>query len=250
MNDLISKATFGFLMAQLFPGAIAVFAIGSAYFALQPNHPPTLLAAASRQLTIWGAASLGEQLFLIGLCIGAGMIIHGLNWAVLGALENHLKGSVFNAPFHAQRIFIQILLAPVRAVIELFTFLYVPKDIRDVRMPENVANITKDEMAQFQWLQDFYLYSAQFFAHVSIALGLVILALVEFAIVHGVTFRRFTIFVLLYFLMGLCFTLGRIQFASLFLAETTMADRHAPSQAAAVPNGPAAPIAAPAPNSA
>jgi hypothetical protein len=31
MNDFISKATFGFIMGQLFPGAIAVLAVGFFY---------------------------------------------------------------------------------------------------------------------------------------------------------------------------------------------------------------------------
>ena len=99
--------------------------------------------------------------------------------------------------------------------------------IRDTRMEENVPNIHKDLMPQFQWVQEFYLYSAQFFAHVSYALLIALFALLHFTVLHGVTGRRIMLIAIVYGLIGVMFTLGRIQFASMFNAESDLADRSA-----------------------
>jgi hypothetical protein len=225
MNDLVSKATFGFVMAQLFPGTIALFAISFSYSSWEPSQPAAVLAAATRVLVMWGGGSVAQQLFLVALSIGAGMLIHGLHWAVLGTLENCNAASIFDVPFHGRRVVLQIAVAPIHAIKEIGCFLIVPKHIRYARMRENVPNIHKDLMPQFQWVQEFYLYSAQFFAHVSYALLIALFALVHFTFLHGVTGRRIVLIAIVYGLIGVMFTLGRVQFASMFGAETDLAER-------------------------
>lgn len=87
MKDFISKLTFGFLMAQFFPGAVVVFAVRCA-IADRHYHPGD---------TLWHTISeVGPSLFtntftmvVLGLlAIGVGMCIHGMNWAVLAWLEH------------------------------------------------------------------------------------------------------------------------------------------------------------------
>ena len=223
MNDIISKATFGFLMAQLFPGAVAVFGISFMYFASERSQPAAVLAAATRVLEVWANATVAQQVFLVALCIAFGMLIHGVNWAILGALENRLGRSVFNSRFHAQRIGVQMLLAPGRAIWELLHLLYAPRHLREARMEENVVRLPKDRIDQFKWVEDFYLYSAQFFAHTTWSLLLIATSVMFFVAVNGLTSRRVALFVFLYGATGVFFTIGRIQFASLFHAEEQLA---------------------------
>lgn len=228
MKDLVSKVTFSFVMAQLFPGAIALFAVSFAYRSWeghQEGHQPgAILPAAAEVLRVLGESTLPQALFLVAVSIGAGMLIHGLHWAVLGALENGPKESVFDSRFHGLRIILQIILAPVRAVWEVAYLSVGPRHIRNTRMDENVSHVHPDLVPQYEWIQEFYLYSAQFFAHVSYALMAVLLAVVHFITLHGWTGRRAALMGMVYLLSGIMFTLGRIQLASMFRAEYNLVE--------------------------
>jgi hypothetical protein len=226
MNDLITKATFGFLMAQLFPGAVIVFSINFVYFAFGTQAPCGLLATADHVLTLWSSASVAQQLFLLALCVGAGMFVHGLHWAVFGYLENKAEdGRLFRAYWKDYSLGLQVLTEPFHLTIKTVEPFLRAKSIRDMVLEENVPNIHKDHMKQFEFIEDFYLYSAQFFCHTAYSLLAVVAAVTAFGILYGPTWRRFVLWLLSYFLCGVFSLLGHIQLGSLFAAESDLVRR-------------------------
>jgi hypothetical protein len=231
MKDFISKATFGFLMAQFVPGAIAVYSIAYLYLALEGRLPNSCATIASAALELWGG-SFTKQLVLIGLCTGAGMVIHGLHWSVLGFLETHygewkddstykLK-PVYETYWHNMRFVLQVFVGPVKIFCEIVQLFFLGRDIGSVAIEENVQNIDKEKMEAFQFAQDFYLHFAQFYAHTSYALLISFIALSTHTIVTGLSIKRIVLAALLYVFSGLFFLIGRIQLASLFKAEVQM----------------------------
>ena len=225
MKDFVTKATFGFAMAQLFPGAVGAFAVGFMYFVVETPQPNSLLAAARNVLASWSDTSLARGLFLSGFCIGVGMFIHGLNWAVLGAMESKLKGAVFNSSFHARVIATQVISGPARVIFEVWCLLFMTRHVRDARMDENVVRIAPSFTPHHEFLQDFYLYSAQFFAHTTYSFLAALVAQGLFVSGYGYTWRRGVMLALTYVMSGLFFVIGRIQFASLFNAEMALVER-------------------------
>lgn len=219
MKDVISRVTFGFIMAQLFPGAIAVFAISFAYSAVYSEQPNSVLLTADGILRAWAGSTPAHQLFLLGLCIGVGMLIHGLHWATLGALEFQFNGSAFNAPWHGGRIVWQTLLGPLTIGREISRLFVRGKHIRQVSIEDNATQMHHDVMGQFEFVQDFYLYPAQFFAHTGYAFLVVFTSVFTFIVAKGLTPRRMVLEVLAYVMAGLFFVLGRVQLRTLFYAE-------------------------------
>lgn len=227
MKDFVSKLTFSFLMAQLFPGAVATFAVGFIYFTWDTPQPDSVLASAQNLLNTWGNATIPQQLFLVGLCIGAGMSIHGLHWTVLGAQEKHNGGAVYLAPFHHKSLWQQVIGAPTRLVTECVYLFFNVHDIRKASMDENVTNIDKDHIEQFNFLQEFYLAPGQFFMHMAYASMIVLFGAVSFMVAYGITWRRLVLVALAYLLIGVFFLLGRVQLRSLFRAEEELTKRSA-----------------------
>lgn len=228
MKDLINRFAFGFIMAQLFPGALAVFAVGFAYFTLESYEPGGLIATADHVLSKWGKTDVPQTLFLIGLCIGFGMFIHGLQWATLGSLEHRsATGSIYVTRWYSQPLWKQILKGPARIVWEVGELLVLTRGIENTRMYESITEIGKDSMAQFDFLEEFYLATGQFFLHTAYALMLLIGSIATYMIAYGITWRRMAILGAVYLLTGLFFTLGRIQMNSLFEAEKMLRNRNA-----------------------
>jgi len=219
MKDFFSKVTFGFLMAQVFPGAVAVLSLSFLYSTFGANQPDSLLGAIRTTIAGWATASATAQLFLLGLCIGAGMAIHGLAWSVIGFYESSRDKAIFDSFWHKRRIVYQVLLGPLKIVGETAFFLFTTTNIRGATVPENAPRIHKDLFAHFEFLQDFYLYNAQFFTHTAYALVGSFVSVVAFIIGNGLTPRRIIVGILVYITCGLFFVLGRIQLSSLFAAE-------------------------------
>jgi MFS family permease len=229
MRDFVSKVTFGFLMAQFVPGAVLVYSIAFLVTALGAD--PSL---SSSQVAEVALKALSERLgyfVTAGLCVGAGMLLHGLNWAVLGFLESrreHLppgRDSVVHAWYHDRLpIVLQVILGGLIALLEILCFLVCARRVEAAVIEENVPHIPSDKMDAFRFLQDFYLYFAQFFSHTSYALTTA--AILYLA--YGITFSRLPVILggLLAFWLsaGAFFVLGRIQFRTLFKAERELKD--------------------------
>jgi hypothetical protein len=228
MKDFVSKITFGFLMAQLFPGAVGAFAISYAYFALEPRQVNAVLGVAYTVIARWRDAGVAQQLFLVAFCVAIGMVIHGLHWAALGAME-HRFGSVYRDRWHQRTIWKQVAGGPIRLLDEIRVLFFGTHDLRHASMDENVTRIDKDRMGQFEFLQEFYLSSGQFFMHTAYALTMTLTALVTFVVAYGLTWRRVVLLALLYLLIGIFFTLARVQLRSLFNAEEALADASKPA---------------------
>ncbi len=233
MKDFFSKLTFGFIMAQLFPGAVAILSIGFLYYTLFGGpQPDSMLLVWKDTIERWGTAPTVAQLFLGGLCIGAGMVIHGIDWSIIGYYETghtykdpNQKRSIFNSFWHKRPLWIQVLLGPVKIVGESILLLTHAKDIRDATVPENVVKLDKDLFPHFEFLQEFYLYNAQFFSHTAYALVACITAVLTFIVEHGATPRRLAFAVIVYLVAGVFFVLGRLQMQTLFSNEEKLVER-------------------------
>jgi hypothetical protein len=220
VKDALTKFTFGFFMAQLFPGAITAMAVTMTHRAWHRRLPGSVAAAVDEMLGSWSAATAAHHLALLGLCVGFGMSIHGLHWATLGALERGGRVSIFRSWWHRRMTILQVLLAPLRMTLELFCL--AASSTRAASIHENVPSMRDDQMKQHEFLQEFYLYSAQFFAHTAWALVAVFIAVATFIQKYGPTTERYLLLALLYVGIGVFFTTGRIQLCSLFRGEADL----------------------------
>ena len=218
MKDFFSKVTFGFLMAQLVPGMIVILSFSVLCVAFWKGVDDSLLAICVSTLKSWFQSGL-RQIAFVALSTGAGMLIHGIQWATLGFLE-HKYQSAINAPWHNNKwLVFQVLMGPVMIVWEMFLLFFRATNLKDVATTENVPYIDKDKIESFNFLQDFYLHFAQFYSHTSFALlvclfsfGLSIFR-VEYLFPHVV------LLFVIYLSCGLFYVIGRIQFQSLFQGE-------------------------------
>lgn len=225
MKDFVNKLTFSFLMAQLFPGAVAVFAVGFTYTTWKAPYRGSALATAQSVLEAWAKATVPQQILMIALFIATGMFIHGLHWATLGAQES--KRSVYEDTFHQNTLlWLQVLGGPFRLLRECAHLFFTKRDLREVRMDENVTRIDKDHMEQFDFVEEFYLASGQFFMHVSYALAVMTLSVLSFILAYGAHWQRVMLLLLAYLFTGVFFLLGRIQLCSLFRAEEELAKKN------------------------
>lgn len=233
MKDFISKLTFGFIMAQLVPGVVVVYSLSILYLSLN-NAVTFCLHDALSPINIW-LTSNTHLLVFIALSIAAGLAIHGLHWAVLGFLEKHnaekdeqgnvMLKSVSESFWHDKPIAVQMALGPVKIAVEIFLLLFRAKGIEAVSLEENVSFIPKDRIEAFNFLQDFYLHFAQFYAHVSYALAFMFWMLVmSIAAGSALSFNvsSISVLVIIWLASGCFFIISRIQFTSLFAAEWDM----------------------------
>jgi hypothetical protein len=225
MKDFISKLTFGFLMAQLFPGAVVVFAIRCVAADKYCQPGDTLWHTMSQIGSSLSSDNIFTTVVLGLLAIGVGMCIHGLNWAVLAWLEHvaemrgwrSIRGDLW---WHRWPIWSQLLLSPVFMVVEVLWLLGGAK-LMDLIMEENVPGVGSDKMDHFNFLQDFYLHFGQFFAHMAYAL-LVTTICVCTCLIGKWDKGRVELAILFYLSTSMLFLLGRIQLGSLFGAEASL----------------------------
>lgn len=226
MQDFISKVTFGFVMAQFVPGVIVVLSLSFLYATIFGNHLG-VREVIYTSMDIW-VESTSRLLVFSAFSIAAGMAIHGLHWAVLGFLENHRKKSIANSFWHDKIIFCQIFLGPIKIVCEILWMLFCGKSIKELAIQENVGILDHTKIEGFKFLQDFYLHFAQFYAHTSYAM--VVLISVPIAVMCSPTLSfswPFLGFLFLAFWVGcgFFFTISRIQFQALWLAEESLSNK-------------------------
>ena len=237
MKDFVSKITFGFLMAQLVPGMIAVIAI-TLLFLDKASSAANLYSALTISMEHWTGSTQKNVLFLF-LSTGAGMAIHGLNWTMIGFLESYafreatverkkeleiendedeLLALRYNS-WHIRPIYQQLLAGPLRLIFETYLFIFKAKNLDEVLMDENVGQINKDKMAGFDFLQEFYLNFAQFYAHTSYALTLLLICSFSYFICSSAPKSDIWTIMFIYLLASYFFLVGRIQLSSLFKGE-------------------------------
>lgn len=171
MKDFAEKFTFGFIMAQLFPGLVAILSCTLAFSSVGRKEA-SLLAAIGSVINLWTKTTT-TSLTLLFLSICAGMAIHGLHWAVMGFMERYdpvLKKCVL--------------------------FLFRKSSVKAVAIEENVPSISHERMEQFHNIQDFYLHFAQFYAHTSYSLLTFFLSLIVFTGFSEFTPKRVLLIVL------------------------------------------------------
>ena len=227
MKDFVSKVTFGFLMAQLLPGAVVVFALTCLYQDLRaPNIAVGQLLLNCTQG--WFHSSLATILFLF-VATAIGMLIHGLNWTILALLEHKYECVRGDIPWHKLPLWLQIIVSPYAMLIEIWWLIVAPNLVCLI-MDENVPRIRADEMPQFTFLQEFYLHFGQFYAHMAYAFLIAVLCSL-ICLIANVGWARLGVSVSLYFCTSVFFLLGRIQLGSLFEAETILKNKSSTDKA-------------------
>lgn len=230
MKDLISKLTFGFLMAQFVPGAIVVCSLGFLFGAYCFEAENSINAIVDKALTSW-LSTVESKIVFIVLCTGAGMVIHGIHWAVLAFLQTAFRKEgedareMYEVFWHNHLpVFLQVLLGPIIMLFETLGFFILGTKLKRLVTIENVPHIHKNKMDSFNFIQDFYLHFAQFYAHTAYALLIAFVSLLIFIWSFGVPEKGICLLILIYVLTGIFFIVGRIQLATLFIAEKQMRD--------------------------
>lgn len=225
MKEIFSKFTFGFLMAQFFPGAVVVFSVGC-FFIIPPKETTSIVNFCKSMVEQW-TSDIPKMVIFGFLSVGFGMSIHSLNWMVLAWLENRdgsRKTRIYDYFYHKKRLVIQILIGPVIMVCEIIGLLFC-KSIDILRMEENLPHIKPEKIPAFTFLQDFYLYFAQFYLHTSYALlfgiPIFLLCVQEYADCY----RFCLLLVSGYCCVGYLFVAGRVQLLTLFKAECEMIEK-------------------------
>ena len=221
MKDFISKVTFGFLMAQLLPGAVVVFAITCASMSNTYGTEKSFQQITTNVGSAWFEDSFKTVSFLL-ISIGVGMFIHGLNWSVLAWLEwiqrkkgwKSLRGDLY---WHKLPILLQLIISPFVMIIEII-WLLTAKKLYHLIMYENAPRIDSGKFSQFIFLQEFYLHFGQFYSHMAYAFLITTICILTCCI-RSFGADRLVICVLFYLLTSMFFLLGRIQLGSLFKAE-------------------------------
>jgi len=264
MKDFLSKLTFGFLMAQFVPGVIAISSIIFLYaaFTLEASgkslchdkkqsfrchkeecifkktgcsevsldSPNSIKTIITETIIPW-FEPVGMKVLFVLLSVGSGMLIHGIHWAVLAYLQTVLRKDssplrkIHELPYHNMLIILQVIFGPVIILIETFAFLFTGLSIKNVMTHENVPKIKKDEMDAFNFLQDFYLHFAQFYAHTGYALLVLFISLCVFVLSFGHFKTHWILLAATYILSGLFFVIGRIQLETLFNAEREIVEK-------------------------
>ena len=229
MNDLVNKLAFGFIMAQFVPGAILVLSFTFFFFDFSLNPKPNIEQLIEFTASYWNAGVSLKVVFTLLAAI-AGMIIHGLNWAVLGYYESiYSEGGVSQTWWSKHLSPIGYLtIGPILSIWELVVFLCCGWDISRVAIDENATEINKDGFLAFTFLQDFYLHFAQFYAHTAYAMVFSIIGFSVLARIYSIWDTLGFVIICMYPLSGLLYLLSRIQFFSLFNAEMELASNCAP----------------------
>ena len=245
MKEFLSKFTFGFLVAQLVPGAVGVVFVSMVVAAYAwDSRQPSGAALFQRAIEQWSFGE-GDQVVIFLVCsIGTGLLIHGINWTVLAWLENGSDGRakrdgeptgtedamlvhpVSSSFWHDWRIIWQLLLGPVKMTCEAASLPFRARGISQLVMDENVTEIRASHEPLFNFVQDFYLYFAQFYAHTAYALLLGLACLAWSLWLIGVGWAEAVILMAaLYLLTSVLFLLGRVQYTSMCTAEWDIRSR-------------------------
>jgi len=239
MKDFLPTFTFGFLMAQLFPGAVTVLCITCPYAALTVSHLTTAQGGFFRMIglfesvgDLWFGSTRNAVVFLF-FAAATGMFLHGIDWMILGweTQKCNDKGipipgddgviSLCHLAFHNQPLWKQFLLAPLNMLREIFRLFRAPA-LTWITMDENLPEISPASLPLFNWLQDFYLYFGQFYIHMSYSLLIGFFSMAVTYSIIGTSLLRILFLVFLYFLASLFFLMGRTQLASLFKNEDAL----------------------------
>ncbi|MCX7014856.1 MAG: hypothetical protein NTW86_20285 [Candidatus Sumerlaeota bacterium] len=226
-KEFLSSFTFGFLMAQLFPGALTLFALSAPILALGIAPNASLADLACAVCDKWFTTPTRVVLFLF-LAVGIGMFIHGIHWMILAWLENRADSPrpVRQLWFHRMPFWTQLLLAPAWMVVEILWLLVAVRGLDKLTMEENVSELPPERFEAFEFLQEFYLYFGQFYAHTAYAL-LISIPCVLASLGRVRPGECAWAAALLYFAAAVFHLMGRVQLASLFKAERKLLDHAA-----------------------
>ena len=215
MKDFLSKVTFGFLMAQFVPGVIVVLSISLLFSASDFIESGWMLEVISSACG-WWLGSTAHILFFIMLSVGAGMMIHGIHWAVL-AFHAKDRCNLKVCYFPEKPAWFHVIVGPPMIAAEMFILFF--HDLTHLSTRENVGNVDKDKMQAFNFLQEFYLNFSQFYAHTSYALFASTILLIALIIGFNAYLEYWYLPLLLYIFTGVFYLLGRIQMLTLFASE-------------------------------
>jgi len=226
MKEFLSKVTFGFIMAQLFPGAVAVLSLTAPFQAKKCDQGYTVGMVIQKVDGFWFETPT-RIIVLLFLAMGVGMLIHGIHWATLAWLENRLDGEprpVNEVWYHRRRVAVQVLFAPLIMIGELVGTLFARRT-KTLIIEENSPYTLEERFPAYAFMQEFYLYFGQFYAHTAYAMLLAILCATCVWTRLGWTWPRGLLLLGLYCACGVLFQIGRVQLGTLFGAEEQMKEK-------------------------
>ena len=166
MDKFIGRLTFGFLLGQAAPGFILMVVLWD----LGYIDFGSLLASQA-------SATSGSPPWLALLVTGSlvGVVIDQIGWATGGWLmAKETEGTLPSEYFENFNSLAIVLLGPVLvAGLALYALLF--SKVKDLNVREFLPRISSEKFAQWEWLQSFYLYTAQFFMNAALAGTLAIL---------------------------------------------------------------------------
>ena len=219
MKEFFGKFTFGFVMAQLAPGAIVVLSMTCPSGIDEKST--TVWGLCEQALRTWFESPSKIVGFLL-LATGTGKLIHGLNWTILASLEE--QGQPARKSFwHNYPIFFQLLLSPLKMIAE-FVWVLCARGVEKLTMEENVPGVPPERMEAFNYLQGFYLNFGQFYSHTAYAVLISITPLTLAWAALGWYWRDVMLLVVAYFGASVFFLLGRVTLGSLFKAERELCE--------------------------
>jgi hypothetical protein len=223
MKEFLPTFTFGFLMAQLFPGATVVLSLSCGFVTFVNGVETGLLRLFAIVGDMW-FGSLRNTIVFLFLSIASGVLLHGLDWMALGGMYKDHGGGPRTFPFHKWCIFDQIVTAPFNMIYELLV-LVTREGLDEATVGENAAKIDPTLIPNLNYLQEFYLHFAQFFIHMAYALWISLIVLMLWMYQVGFSMPRMILLLLIYGILSVFFLMGRAQLAILFEGERALITR-------------------------
>lgn len=214
MDKFLGRLTFGFVLGQLAPGLL--LAVG-----LWLVFQPTLSAVGHS-----GNGPPWAMLFVLAAFLGITLDL--VSWSAHGVWDKLTSVP----PDHTSIRFLQhagltIALGPATVLFPVIKGLVFSRTAKLV-VREHLPWIPSEKMEQFEWLQNFHLYPAQFAANASLALSLLFLVLLGRCL-GAWQWHDFPFLAGLWVAAGLLQVLSIRTYASLFDAERRLTKDYLPS---------------------
>lgn len=211
MDSFLSRLTFSFLLGQVAPGFIFTTLVWLVY---QPEVSELVIRIVGNSAT---QASAPPWILLIFSGTLVGVVLDQLSWTGAGWQTNYLKRKGWRHYEEKVPSVVWILIGPLGVLVPILTALVCSR-ASDLTVQEFLPKIKPELFGQWEWLQNFYLYSAQFSSNTALALSLVYLPLYlkQMSFSHAIV---------LWTTIGLLQLLSIRTFDTLFQAEHELSQR-------------------------
>lgn len=219
MDKFLGKLTFSFLLGQLAPGFLLVTTLWLIYEPsidfLEPA--PSIVESGALDSDDAGEAAAAVEkkqyvpwIFLLASGALIGIIVDQLNWAGHGTLDRVDRHRLF-----IKHSILWIVMGPLGVLVPVLIALALTKT-EDLVVKEFLPRVDPTYFGHWEWLQNFYLYSAQYLINTALVASVL---LVPVSMANG----SWGVFAAGWFGIGLLTLLAIRAFNSLFAAEEQLA---------------------------